>query len=529
MNIIIIGYGYVGKAFEAFFMLKHNVIIYDIETKTSDRYVSEIKKSDIYVVCVPTNKNPNGSVDLSCVESVFTKIYDCDKNAFVLLKSTVPPTTTENLQKKYSEMHIVFSPEYVGESSYYLGNPYDWSNNVVRTPFFIFGGNKTDTSAMVSIFQEIAGPNKQYFQTTTREAEIVKYMENTFFASKIIFCNEFYNICKIYGADYNTVRELWLADIRINKNHTLIFNQDKPYCFGGKCLPKDLAGIIFHTEKMGYSPNFLKAVQKNNIKNSNIFMFHRIVFDSSNISPIYFARQLCTTIYELEDLIRYKLKAGKKFGSIEQCLENSDKYFLLSFDDGYKEHLDTAEYLKKKFNIPQYSLLFSISTDFMQGNSYAMDNLYALVAKKQLKAAFDFFKIDFDETKSTIEHINILKEFYITYPREILIEFSKYIGLNLNQELFLDCEGVKELSKIGVICSHGMSHRNLIYHHNESIEEIKRSKKILQDISQQEIDIFCYPEGKHNSDLISVVKENYKYALAINGTNDFYSIARMHD
>ena len=149
--------------------------------------------------------------------------------------------------------------------------------------------------------------------------------------------------------------------------------------------------------------------------------------------------------------------------------------------------------------------------------------------KKQLKTAFDFFKIDFDETKSTIENINILKDFYITCPRSILIKFSKHIGLNLNQELFLDCEDVKELSKIGVICSHGMSHRNLIYHYNESIEEIKESKKILQNICRQEIDIFCYPEGKHNSDLINVVKENYKYALAINGTNDFYSISRMHD
>ncbi len=525
MKITILGYGYVGRAFDAFFIKRHDVSIYDIQKIESDRYFSDVKKSDLYAICVPTNRNSNGSVDLTCVEDAFSKIYDCDKSAFVLIKSTIPPRTTERLQRQYPQMHIVFSPEYIGESPYYLGSPYDWSDDVIKTPFFIFGGNQADTSRMVNIFQEIAGPNKQYFQATSTEAEITKYMENTFFASKIVFCNEFYNICKTYGVDYTIVRELWLADTRINKNHTLIFNQDKPFCFGGKCLPKDLSGIIFHANENGYSPNFLKAVQDANTKKSNIFMFHRIAFGKSHISPIYFARKMCVSIYQVENLILAQLKTGKQFGSIEDCLEFPDKYFLLSFDDGYKEHLQVAEYLRTRFSIPKHSLLFSIPTDFLLKKSYGMDALYALAEDEKLEQAFGYFNLEYKQDDGTLENLKTLKTHYIKCPRKRLEDFKKCMGIDLS-DLFLNEEDIKKLSKIATICSHGMAHRSLTEHLSDSAQEISQSKEILQNISGQNIDIFCYPEGKHTVELVSIVKEAYRYALAISGTSEAFCLSR---
>lgn len=528
MNITIIGFGYVGKAFDVFFSKKHDVAIYDIRKIESDKYTAKIKKSDLYVICVPTDENEDGSVDLSCVNETFEKIHQCDDSALVLLKSTVPPTTTEQLQKKYSTMHIVFSPEYIGESSYYLGSPYNWSTDVIETPFFIFGGNPQDTSKMVSIFQEIAGPNKQYFQASSKEAEITKYMENTFFASKIVFCNEFFNICKLYNVDYNIVRELWLADTRINKNHTLVFNQDKPYCFGGKCFPKDLAGIIYHTEENGYSPQFLKSVKRNNRKPSSISMLHRIASHDSNLASIYYARKMCTTIYEVEKFIESKLNHGNQFGSIQQCLEHPNKYFLLSFDDGYKEHLDVARFLKAKFNIPKYSMLFSISTDFMLNNSYGMDNLYALAQGNNLIKAYEYFGVEFDKTKGILEQIEFLKPIYTKKSTTELREFYRQSGLEHIHENFLTEKEIKELAQIGTICSHGMSHRNLTFHRSDSIKEVEESKNILQEIINQDVNIFCYPEGAFNSSLTDAIKKHYKYGLAIEGLNDPYSISRTN-
>lgn len=526
MNITIIGYGYVGKAFDVFFSKKYNVSVYDIRELNLERYTPKINKSDMYVVCVSTDKNTDGSVDLSGVEDVFTKICSCDKEAFVLLKSTVPPGTTERLATRYPEMHIVFSPEYIGESSYYLSSPYDWSTDVVKTPFFIFGGNKKDADKMVTVFQRIAGPSKQYLIATSLECEITKYMENTFFASKIIFCNEFYNICKVYGVDYNVVRELWLLDCRINKNHTLVFNNDKPWCFGGKCLPKDLAGIIFHSEQRGYSPKFLRCVQNCNRKKSGILMFHRIAFESSNISPIYYARKMCITIYELEKIILSELNNGKRFGSLLQVLESPDEYFLLSFDDGYSEHFEVAKYLKERFGVPKHSILFNISTDFIAGESYGMDILYSLAENNKLDVAFKYFKIDYEERNGILKNLEIMKTFYLRCTRTELQAFSVHAKNYIKKDLFLDKLGVAKLSELGTVCSHGMSHRDLTCCVTESVEEIEGSKKILQDITREEVLIFCYPEGKHNSQLIQAVKKSYKYALAINGTNDFYSICR---
>ena len=103
-----------------------------------------------------------------------------------------------------------------------------------------------------------------YSITSAKEAELTKYMENSFFATKITFCNEFYQIAKKLGVDYKRLRENWLLDPRINKNHTLVFDDDLGW--SGKCFPKDLNAIIKASEKVGYEPIMLKAVLKSNEK-----------------------------------------------------------------------------------------------------------------------------------------------------------------------------------------------------------------------------------------------------------------------
>lgn len=530
MDILIIGYGYVGKAFADFFSVKfHTVHIYDTNFCENDtRYVKTIKEYDLYVVCVPTNKNPEGFVNLEAINETFEKINAIKRDAFVLIKSTVPPLTTKKLSKKYPEMKIVFSPEYIGESSYYLGAPYNWNKEVIKTPFFIFGGNKEYTSILVDIFQAIAGPNKQYYQSTSTEAEITKYMENSFFAAKIIFCNEFYNICKVYGADYNTVRELWLADIRINKNHTIILNKDKPYCFGGKCLPKDLAGIYNHSKKQGYNSRFLKAVLESNFKTTGVLMFHRIAFSDKKIDSIYYARKLVTTKFELEKIIQDKLNAGKKFGSLDQSFANPDKYFTLTFDDGYVEHLETSKWLKEKFNCPKDSMIFSICTDFIQCKSYGMDLIYSLVDAGKIKDVFDFFNLRYESNISVLEQVQLLKNEFVTSTPEKIVDFAKSFYSYLPKNQFLTEIQLKELSSISTIACHGKTHRNLTYHKDFLEKELFESKNILENICESMINIFCYPEGKKDDFVKSKVSQMFDYGIAINGDDSRYSVSRTN-
>lgn len=256
MKVAIVGYGYVGKAMFEFFKSKYDTIFYDpylSDSCTKD----QVNERELAVICCPTNEREDGSCDTRIVEEVI----DWIESELILIKSTVAVGTTKRLKEKTGK-RIVFSPEYIGESDY-CTDKYDFNKFVVRTPFFTFGGDKEDTQRMVEIATPIGGPMKRYVQTDSTSAEIAKYMENTFFATKLVFCYEFAEIARANGCDFNEVRELWLLDPRINRSHTSVFaTNTEPY--SGKCLPKDTKAIVTDSDGKGYSANLLKEVIASN-------------------------------------------------------------------------------------------------------------------------------------------------------------------------------------------------------------------------------------------------------------------------
>jgi UDPglucose 6-dehydrogenase len=261
-SVAVIGYGYVGKAMTSFFKDHYDVIVYDPNISQVEKgatlvgAMSEVNSCDVAVVCVPTPRDELGHCDTSVVEDVVSWI-ECD---LIILKSTVDVGTTDRLITE-SGKKIVFSPEYCGESSYWT--PYKFHTDVKHTPFFIFGGEKSSTSSCVDLYMPIVGPTKTYAQTTALEAETAKYMENVFYASKIVFCYEMNEVCNAVGADYNEVRELWLLDPRINRMHTAVFAaNDRP--FGGKCLPKDTSALVSMAKRNGYEAKFLSEILNSN-------------------------------------------------------------------------------------------------------------------------------------------------------------------------------------------------------------------------------------------------------------------------
>lgn len=263
MKIGIVGYGYVGKAMFEYFNGEHyRPIYYDTFVKGSATQ-EEINQCDLAVVCVPTPARENGECDVSIVESSIAWL----KTPLILIKSTVKVGTTERLIKETGK-HIVFSPEYIGESTYDTGH-FNFNKSMKNHSFFTFGGRKEDTQKMVEIFQVISGPTKVYKQTDATSAEIAKYMENAYFSTKVIFCHEFQQICKANGVDYNEVRECWLLDPRIGHSHTCVF-MNKEYPFDGKCLPKDINAIVQQSNEAGYKPHFLEEVISSNERIKNL-------------------------------------------------------------------------------------------------------------------------------------------------------------------------------------------------------------------------------------------------------------------
>ena len=100
------------------------------------------------------------------------------------------------------------------------------------------------------------------------EAEFVKYFENMWGATKVIFANTLRDICEKAGANWHLVREGWIDDPRVEPMHTAVFKDKRG--FSGKCFPKDTTALIAYSkEVLGYDPLVLEAVIKANEDFSN--------------------------------------------------------------------------------------------------------------------------------------------------------------------------------------------------------------------------------------------------------------------
>ena len=262
MKIGIVGYGYVGQAMYNFFKDHYEVIYYD-PFKDGSCTKEDINKCNLAIVCVMTPEKNNGECDIHIVEEVVEWI----ESPLILIKSTVSVGTTNYLINKTNK-NIVFSPEYIGEGKYDTGI-YNFNKDMKKHGFYTFGGNSINVNKIINIFQQVGGPNKIYRATDAISAELAKYAENCFLASKVIFCYEMEQICKHLGTNWNEVRELWLLDPRIGTSHTSVFESSN-LPFSGKCLPKDLKALIHTSYKNNYDPKFLKEIWTSNVRIGNI-------------------------------------------------------------------------------------------------------------------------------------------------------------------------------------------------------------------------------------------------------------------
>lgn len=246
MSVGIIGFGHVGTAMKNLFK---DAIVYDKYKSIGS--IEEINKCDAVFVCVPTPMNKDGSCDTSIVEEV---ISQCDCK-LIILRSTVRVGFTSEMAKKYNK-EIVFQPEYYGET---VAHPFA---NLSDRSWLTFGGTKRGINLAINTYKTVINSNVRIYQCTSEEAEMAKYMTNSFLATKVIFCNEMYDLCRKLGVDYNNVREAWIADPRIGSSHTFVYEDNRG--FGGSCFPKDTKALLKQGENIGSDMTLLKAaIEKN--------------------------------------------------------------------------------------------------------------------------------------------------------------------------------------------------------------------------------------------------------------------------
>lgn len=257
-KVAVIGGGYVGTAVANYFGDHFDITIVDPKYPNYDEQKQMADNCDLAVVCVPTPMGEDGKVDTSIVEEVVSWL----QTPLILIKSTIPPGTVDKLMQICPTKEICFSPEFIGEGKYVVqwwkDKNYPHPTDMKYHDFHIVGGERETARAILEFFKKVSGPECKYYVTDARTAELVKYMENSWGATKVTFCNEFAKIAEAVGVDYDELRELWLLDGRVERMHTAVFKDKRG--FGGKCYPKDVNGIVQSSIKAGYEPKLLKAV-----------------------------------------------------------------------------------------------------------------------------------------------------------------------------------------------------------------------------------------------------------------------------
>ena len=258
-KIGIIGNGFVGEAIAFAFSSTSEILIYDINPARTINELELVHNCDFVFVCVPTPMFEDGNQDISYVEKSFEK---ATKKPIYILKSTVLPGTTERLSKKFKNLKIIFSPEFLTERTAKL--------DMLTQSRIILGGEKNLTQKVKKLFIN-RFKSKNIIETDCRTAELIKYMNNTFFATKVSFMNEFKLLCDKVGANWEEALSGFVSDGRIGDSHLNVPGHDGLLGYGGTCFPKDVNailnfaknhGIILNTIKGGWETNLIVRPEK---------------------------------------------------------------------------------------------------------------------------------------------------------------------------------------------------------------------------------------------------------------------------
>jgi UDPglucose 6-dehydrogenase len=227
--------------------------------------------SNVYFVCVPTPMLADGDADLTIVDNVLNELASVPGERIAVVKSTVPPGSTESWNKKYGQygLHVIHSPEFLREAT-----ALDDMRNQDR---IILGGPRPWINTVRDVFRT-AFPDVPVFKTSSSNSEMIKYVINTFLTTKVLFANEIYQICEKLtdcgeDVDYDRIVELASLDKRLGTSHWKVPGP-MPADDGtgkllrgvaGSCFVKDINALIATAKKIGVDPRVLEAVWKKNL------------------------------------------------------------------------------------------------------------------------------------------------------------------------------------------------------------------------------------------------------------------------
>ena len=428
MNIAVVGLGFVGLTLSSVLASKNNNVIGidtdnqkcleirngilplfepDLEKTlriglkkklTVSNNFSLIKNCDMIFVTVGTPQKPNGAIELSMIKkataSIGQIVRKSKKNPIIFIKSTVVPGTTQNvilpiLEKKSGKkadrgFGVILNPEFLQESNAIRDTKYPHT--------IVLGGKQSKYMKKAKIFFSKMHPNVPIVITNFQTAEMIKYANNSFLATKISFINQLSNICQnIPGTNIDDIAKTIGLDPRIGK---LFLNAGPGY--GGSCLPKDVSALINFADKIGVKPILLNAVEKTNHEQINniISLMKKILGDITSKRITILGTAFKPNTDDVRDsksieLIKKLLKNKAKITIHDpKAIENTKKIFgeKILYAKSIADALNKSQCVVIMTHWKQYVTLNNNSIKHM--NKKIIIDCRRVLAKKELDAEY---------------------------------------------------------------------------------------------------------------------------------------------
>ena len=260
MNIGIIGLGVVGNSIYSTFKKKNiNVMGYDkYNSRGNITKLDEILSCEILFLCLPTPFDEKlKSYNKEALDETMLFLHNKKYNGFILIKSTVEPTVCDNYYNQYNNLKILHNPEFISA----ISAEKDFENQ----KYTLIGKTNIDENInMVIDFYKKYFININIIINTSLETEVTKIAANSFYATKIQYFNEIYDLCNKTNCNYNIVRDMMLESGWINKMHTNVPGSDGKFSYGGMCFPKDTSAYYNFLKKNSEYYEIAKATVEQN-------------------------------------------------------------------------------------------------------------------------------------------------------------------------------------------------------------------------------------------------------------------------